>query len=88
MAVIVEKIVDHEGDKILREKEAGRLRKLEANERKKQELELARIRKAEAEGKSYATLFKAQEIDKKEKQAAGKGSDGEEDGFDSDEDFM
>lgn len=86
----VEREVDHEADRIIRQQEIGRQRKLDANERKRIEAELAKKRKQEAEAKDYNTLFAAQAQHQKEKLAAGSGSDAEKkDGdFDSDEDFM
>lgn len=58
------------------------------------EADLARQRKQEAESRSYNTLFAAQELDKKERLAAGESSEDEgagekkEGDFDSDDDFM
>lgn len=87
----VERQVDHEADRIIRQQEIGKQRKLEANERKRIEAELAKKRKQEAEARDYNSLFAAQEQYKKEKAAAdGYGSETEkkEGDFDSDEDFM
>lgn len=87
----MEREVDHEADRIIREKEIGRQRKLDATERKKIEAELAKQRKAEAEARNYETLFAAQEQERKERKAAAGGDSEEEkkeDDFDSDEDFM
>lgn len=85
----VERQVDHEGDRIEREKEVHRLRVKEANERKKAESEILKARKQAADAKSYETLFAAQQQDKKERQQA-KGSDEEDQGetWNSDDDFM
>lgn len=76
-----------------REKELGRIRKNEAEKRRKEEAELAQKRKADADAKSYNTLWKAQEDERKERLAAGHSDEDDikrkgEDDFDSDEDFM
>ena len=83
--------MDHEADRNLREREAGRLRKAEAIERKKIETELARQRRQEADERSYSNLFVAQVQQRKEKLAAASASvidTKEGEGFDSDDDFM
>lgn len=81
--------MDHEGDRIEREKALHRIRVKEANERKKAEAELLKAWKQAAEAKSYDTLFTAQQQEKRERQQA-KGSDDEEqdDAWNSDDDFM
>lgn len=87
----VEREVDHEADRIIRQQEIGKQRKLEANERRRIEAEFAKKRKAEAEARDYNSLFAAQAQHQKEKLAAGSTSEEEnkrEGDFDSDEDFM
>lgn len=86
----VERQVDHEGDKIEREKEIHRIRVKEANERKQAEAALLKARKEAAAAKSYDTLFAAQQQEKKERQQAKGSNDEDEEGeaWNSDDDFM
>lgn len=88
-SIAVTRDVDHEADRLAREREAGRQRKLEANERQKLELELARQRKQQAENKTYNSLFDAQKQERREKEAARTSTDDPKDeNYDSEEDFM
>ncbi|KAK9899429.1 coiled-coil domain-containing protein 25 [Cystobasidium minutum MCA 4210] len=85
----VEREVDHEADRIERERAANKIRVKQANERKKLEAEQLKARKQAAEARSYDTLFAAQQQEKKEREQAG-SSDGEDkdDQWNSDDDFM
>ncbi|KAH8915607.1 cytoplasmic protein [Atractiella rhizophila] len=53
----VVKEVDHEAELVARQKEASRVKKAEALQRKKEQEELAKQRKAEAEARSYDSVF-------------------------------
>ncbi|CAK5270358.1 unnamed protein product, partial [Mycena citricolor] len=55
----VERVVDHEQDRIDRLKRENSERRLAANDKKKADLELARAREAEKAARSYDSLFNA-----------------------------
>ncbi|EJU02960.1 cytoplasmic protein [Dacryopinax primogenitus] len=73
----VEREVDHEAERQARLRVEGQARKAAAQEKKKQEAELAKTRAEEKQAKSYDTLFTEE---------AGYGVDKE--GYDPEEDFM
>ncbi|KAK7050529.1 cytoplasmic protein [Favolaschia claudopus] len=57
----VERVVDHEQDRIDREKRESAVRRAAAAEKKKADMELARTREAEKAARSYDTLFDVEE---------------------------
>ncbi|GAA5937582.1 CCDC25 family protein [Sporobolomyces koalae] len=82
----VEKQVDHEYEKIEREKLEARQKRQIANELKNQDLKLARERKAEAEARSYNNLHGKEGTDEWEDDAwNAKQKEGD---FDPEDDFM
>ncbi|KAL8290549.1 hypothetical protein RQP46_002807 [Phenoliferia psychrophenolica] len=81
--------IDHEADLVARLKEEGRVKRLQATERKNSDLEVARHRKKMAEAKSYDTLDKAQaDPDEDEDDEAWARRTQKDGDFDPDEDFM
>ncbi|KDE06444.1 hypothetical protein MVLG_03229 [Microbotryum lychnidis-dioicae p1A1 Lamole] len=84
----VERVVDHEAEKIEREQTEAKERRLESNERRNRELELSRLRKAESESRDYSRLHEtkaALSYEEEEAEWNSRQKDGE---FDPDEDFM
>ncbi|GAA6063264.1 hypothetical protein JCM10212_004998 [Sporobolomyces blumeae] len=82
----VERQVDHEYEKIEREKEESRKKRLAATEQKNLDLKLSRDRKAAAEARSYRNLHGTEGTDEwEEDQWNAKQKEGD---FDPDEDFM
>ncbi|KAM0751147.1 cytoplasmic protein [Meredithblackwellia eburnea MCA 4105] len=77
--------VDHEAELIARQKEEGKKKRLEANERKNSDLELARQRKQQAEDRGYVSLIKKQEEEDEDEEWERKQKVGD---YDPDEDFM
>ncbi|KAF7312526.1 NFACT-R-1 domain-containing protein [Mycena indigotica] len=57
----VERVVDHEQDRVDRLKREGAARRAAANEKKKADAELAKMREEEKNARSYDTLFEQQE---------------------------
>ncbi|KAF9464206.1 cytoplasmic protein [Collybia nuda] len=57
----VERVVDHEQEKVDRIKQESTIRKVAAAEKKKADAELARTREAEKAARSYDTLFNVEE---------------------------
>ncbi|SCV73753.1 BQ2448_6183 [Microbotryum intermedium] len=84
----VERIVDHEAEKIEREQKEAKERRLEANERRNKELELSRQRKVEAESRDYSRLHERKEALSYEDEEAEWNSRQKEGDFDPEEDFM
>ncbi|RDB14871.1 Coiled-coil domain-containing protein 25 [Hypsizygus marmoreus] len=74
----VEKVVDHEQEKVDRIKAESAIRRAQAAEKKKADAELARQREAEKAARSYDSLFNAEEDEDKPKKT----------GRELEEDFM
>nr|GAT51003.1 predicted protein [Mycena chlorophos]GAT51005.1 predicted protein [Mycena chlorophos] len=72
----VERVVDHEAERIERMRKEGVLRRAAATEQRKADLELAKAREAEKKAKSYDTLWEQQQLDAE--LAADEEGDGEE----------
>ncbi|GAA5998579.1 hypothetical protein JCM5350_000717 [Sporobolomyces pararoseus] len=82
----VEKQVDHEYEKIEREKLEAKEKRMIANEQKNNELRIARERKAEAEARSYTNLHGKEGTDEwEDEQWIAKQKEGD---FDPEDDFM
>jgi hypothetical protein len=78
--------VDHDADKVEREKEAAKERRAASVIRANDELNLARERKAKAEAKSYNNLFEKKGTHEEEDHDWN--SRQKEGDFDPEEDFM
>ncbi|KAF7293804.1 NFACT-R-1 domain-containing protein [Mycena chlorophos] len=59
----VERVVDHEAERIERMRKEGVMRRAVATEQRKADLELAKAREAEKKAKSYDTLWEQQQLD-------------------------
>ncbi|GAA5968208.1 hypothetical protein JCM3765_003704 [Sporobolomyces pararoseus] len=81
----VERQVDHEYEKIEREKLEAKEKRMIANEQKNNELRIARERKAEAEARSYTNLHKEGTDEWEDEQWIAKQKEGD---FDPEDDFM
>lgn len=82
----IARAVDHEADKIEREKEAAKERRATAVTRANEELSLARERKAKSEARSYSNLFEKKGT--AEEEDHDWNSRQKEGDFDPEEDFM
>ncbi|GJN92822.1 hypothetical protein Rhopal_005860-T1 [Rhodotorula paludigena] len=82
----VERQVDHEAERIERERQQHKLKRAAANERANADLALARQRKADAEARSYANLHAKEGTDEWEEDEWERNR--KEGDFDPDDDFM